>query len=89
MYGLIYKKPIWYCSLSTGISYSRLSDFVYTGPYNGDGYTVDLNKIGLPIDVQLFRTMRKVGIGINGFVVINDNYVFNGGLICLQFGKLR
>jgi len=83
LYGLSYKKTQWYCSLSTGINHSVLTD------YNFSPSHIKFYEWGVPIDVQFFLTFNWIGIGIHGFVVLNNEFIYTGGLICLQFGKLR
>lgn len=87
MYGLIYKKPSWYCSLSSGIDFSYLSVPDYARDYQYS--RVESQKIGIPLNFEIFATGMRAGIGINGFLVFNNEYTSYGALLCLQLGRLR
>jgi hypothetical protein len=82
LYGLGARKKKIYVSVSTGISRVAGSVITYSKETK---YTV----VGIPIELQLFRTGKIVGIGIYGFANINRELSFVGALLCIQLGKLR
>ena len=89
-YGLIHKRPVWYCSLSSGINITWYKELSY---WNSNTGTFDINnsynKAGVPLDLQLFLTSKWLGIGIDGFLVFGSQFTTYGALLCLQIGKLR
>jgi len=91
-YGFIYKKPRWYCSISSGINFSTLSAWTFKSPSMGGSQQKTLNTYkmtGIPLDAQIFVTQKWIGIGLNYFLVFNKEINLYGGLVCLQLGKLR
>ena len=76
-YGLIHKRPLWYCSLSTGINYTCFTS------------NEEYERVGIPLDLQLFLTDWRFGVGIDGFLVIGKDFYIYGVSFCFQFGKLR
>ena len=93
MYGLIKKNQTGhspgYFSVSTGIDYSTMLDLVEYGPGSTDHNLIERKRFGVPVDVQVFRQGKWIGIGLNGYIVINSEFTFYGVLVCLQLGKLR
>jgi hypothetical protein len=87
MYGLCYKKPKWYCSLSTGLNCSVRPYWILIDP--GPNRLAKGPILGIPVDMQFFLTGKKVGIGLNGFVVFHSGFISQGILMCLQIGKCR
>ncbi len=88
MYGLVYKKPSWYCSVSTGIDLSSLKEnpFRSPAPYNFFNYEWIP---GVPADLRIFITGDWLGIGLNSYTVFNRHFSFSGILLCLQFSFLK
>lgn len=81
--GLAYKTNLILASISAGLSYVYVNKYI-------DSYHKNFQRIGFPIDAQLFfRFYKYVGIGVNGFANLNSGHSFGGVLLCLQFGDLR
>ncbi len=93
MYGLIIKSPpgyqTGYFSVSTGINYSTLSDVVKYGSGTFDYNIFDRKRFGVPVDLQFFLQGKWIGMGLNGYIVINSEFTFGGVLVCLQLGNLK
>lgn len=82
LYGFGVKRTFGFASMSTGISYVGLK--IYE-----NGKEIRHASVGLPIEIQLFLTANKIGVGIYGFANINSKSSFAGALICIQLGRLR
>jgi hypothetical protein len=78
-YGLINQGPEIYCSLSTGLNYSLLTD---NHPF--DGVRILRQRLGVPIDLQLFMIAKKVGAGFDGFVVLHNGFTSYGASVYVQ-----
>jgi hypothetical protein len=87
MYGIGARKSKWHGSLSTGINISVRPFWIHVDP--GPDRIGRGLKLGIPLDLQLFLSGKKVGIGLNSFVVFYNTFISYGALICLQYGKLR
>ena len=97
LYGLMGKAKYAMASISAGLSvvggvhrgeflYSSGSWFGTTDHYENNEFST----IGIPVEAQLLITpSASFGFGIYRFANLNAEESFTGGLICLQFGRLR
>jgi hypothetical protein len=88
IYGLVYRKPSWYCALSTGIDFSTLKENPSRSPSPYDFFNYEWIP-GIPADFRIFITGDRLGIGLNGYTVYNRHFSFSGISVCLQLGNLK
>lgn len=65
---------------------------IAVGPAVGcsDGTSEELDAtIGLPLEVQLYRSSRFVGVGLSGFANLNREANFAGVVLSVRIGRLR
>ena len=92
LYGRVLAKgKLGFVSVGAGIGYVsgvKRGEYLYEKDVTEYYERIDIHTIGVPIELQIFFTLRFIGVGIYGFANINRDDPFIGFAFCLQVGLL-